>query len=183
MTDGATAPRRKPWRAGVLVGIVLLTGCAARVSTPPPPLSPPAPVAPAVEPPAAAVVPPSPPLPSPPPLPPLLLTAADEQMISGNYRAALRLYEEFVFQFPDHVEVPRAQAVRATLDRLFAVETAALRLERDLAEREDELGRLKRELVTSRLEIARLRADLERLKLIDLRLERQPVDGQNGSGR
>lgn len=74
-----------------------------------------------------------------------LLDRADEQMVTGEYRRALGLYDEFLKAYPTDPAAPRARATRNVLDRLLS----------------------------SQAEIERLKADLERLRSIDLPREPQ----------
>ncbi len=74
-----------------------------------------------------------------------LLARADEQLVVGQYRRALGLYDEFLKAYPTDPAAPRARATRNVLDRLLS----------------------------SQAEIERLKVDLERLRSIDLPREPQ----------
>lgn len=77
-----------------------------------------------------------------------LLGRADQQMAASQYRSAAGLYDEFLRTHPGDPEVARVRATRHLLERLFASQADAERLQR---------------------EVERLKADLERLRSIDLR--------------
>jgi uncharacterized coiled-coil protein SlyX len=100
------------------------------------------------------------------------LARADDELIGGNYRASIAVYDHFLELAPDHVASPRAQAIRAVIDRLLSSQEAARRLERDAAHLEDEIDELRTQLAASRKEAARLRADLDQLKQVAADLER-----------
>jgi septal ring factor EnvC (AmiA/AmiB activator) len=100
------------------------------------------------------------------------LARADGELIAGNYRAAIAVYDHFLELAPDDVASPRAQAIRALIDRLLSAETAARRLEREAGHLEDEIEQLRSQLAVSRKEAARLRADLDQLRLLAADLER-----------
>jgi septal ring factor EnvC (AmiA/AmiB activator) len=100
------------------------------------------------------------------------LARADDELIAGNYRAAVAIYDHFLELAPDDEAAPRAHAIRAVIDRLLSAQTAARRLERDAAHLEDEIEQLRGQLTVSRKEAARLRADLDQLKQVAADLER-----------
>jgi DNA repair exonuclease SbcCD ATPase subunit len=103
------------------------------------------------------------------------LARADAELIAGNYRAAIAVYDHFLSLAPDDVASPRAQAVREAIDRLLSAQTAARRLEREAGHLEDEIEQLRSELAVSRKEAARLRADVDQLKQVAADLERLKV--------
>lgn len=148
-----------------------------------------------------ATVPPAP-VPPPSPSPSFILLArADGLLVQGDYEQALQLYADFARQYPDDSAAPRARATRDVLGSLAETnrEMARIssevrrmkeqaqntereldRLRRDLGTREAELGRVRQELGERQAELARLlteaeqlRTDLEKLKSVDLRLERR----------
>ncbi|MGH7278224.1 MAG: hypothetical protein ACREJG_06000 [Candidatus Rokuibacteriota bacterium] len=110
----------------------------------------------------------------------VLLDRGDAAVVGADYAAALAAYEEVVASHPG----TRA-AVRARVSRDAVVEI--VRLRHILATRETEMTRLREELARTRQDLAgrqaeltrltaeadRLREDLEKLKQIDLRLEKQ----------
>ena len=110
-----------------------------------------------------------------------LLGQADAKMISEDYTGAIAAYAEFVEAQPRHAQAARARATQKALERLAASRAAsragsqavinrALQASdatrRELSERQAETDRLK-------AEIAKLRADLERLRNIDLQLQKK----------
>ncbi len=131
----------------------------------------------------------------------LLLARADRLLVQGDYELARQAYGDFASQYPDDGATPRALATRAALAVLVATsdevarinsdvlrvreqvqesERELARLRRDLGARETELARARQELAERQSELARLtaeaeqlRADLEKLKNVDLRLERR----------
>lgn len=94
-------------------------------------------------------------------------------MMAGNHRAALGLYDEFLLANPGDEVAPRVRLLRTAVDRLLRAEAEIQRLQQDGAARDEALARTRLELNTLRAETARLRADLERLKAVDLELERR----------
>jgi len=103
------------------------------------------------------------------------LARADDELIAGNYRAAIAVYDHFLELAPDDKAASRAQAIRASIDRLLSTQTAARRLEHDAAHLEDEIEQLRGQLTASRKEAARLRADIDQLKQLAADLERLKV--------
>jgi hypothetical protein len=181
---------RRAVSAGSIPLIVALALASCRTA--------PAPVlVPALEPALAPMTRPAP-VPEPPPSAPvmpstLLLAEADGLLSERNYEDAVHAYDDFLRQFPEEAAASRVRATRDVLSSL--VETNAevarlreqtqvaerdlVRLRRDLSLRQTELGRLRQELADRQAELARLtaesdslRLDLERLKSVDLRLER-----------
>jgi septal ring factor EnvC (AmiA/AmiB activator) len=123
----------------------------------------------------------------------LLLAEADGLLAEGNYDDAVTAYDDFLRLFPHDGAASRVRATRAILASLVATnaevtrlreqtqttERDLARLRRDLTVRQTELTRLRQELAERQAELARLseetdglRLDLERLKSVDLRLER-----------
>jgi TolA-binding protein len=146
--------------------------------------------------PVAAPAPAPPPPAVPAPIAPsvALLKQADGLLQRGSYEDAIRAYGDFLHQSPEDSAAPRVRATRDALAGLVAhqaevarlreqaeaAERELVRLRRDLAGRQAELGRLRQELAERQAEVARvseenenLRSDLERLKSVDLRLERR----------
>ncbi len=107
------------------------------------------------------------------PAQPELLARADEQLQSGNYRATIALYDEFLQANPADLAAPRVRALRSVLEGLLQSEAAVQRLQQESALREEELSRARRELLELRAEATRIKGDLERLKALDRRLERR----------
>lgn len=104
---------------------------------------------------------------------PELLARADEQLQSGNYPAAIALYDEFLQANPADLAAPRVRAMRPVLEGLLQSEAEVQRLQQESALREEELSRARRELLELRAEATRVKGDLERLKALDRRLERR----------
>jgi chromosome segregation ATPase len=130
-----------------------------------------------------------------------LLTQADGLLAQGDYDRARQAYGEFASLYPDDGATPRAEAMRDVLGIMGALgkevaridgelrqmneqvqegERELLRLRRDLGTRDTELARARQVLAERQSELARLhaeaeqlRADLEKLKNVDLRLERR----------
>lgn len=116
-----------------------------------------------------------------------LLDDGDRLVERGDYERALATYDELLRTYPDSGAARRARGSRHAVQGLVAAraEIARLRGEIDardaelqrlrqrLSSREAELGRVRQELGARQAEAERLRADLERLKQIDMRLERR----------
>lgn len=79
------------------------------------------------------------------------LARADRLAQEGDYAAAMAAYDTYLAKHSDSAEAKRARMSRDTLASILALQREIERLREDLANRE---------------------ADLERLKQIDLRLER-----------
>ena len=79
------------------------------------------------------------------------LSKADGLAQRGDYDAAVAAYDTYLAKYSDSAEAGRARMSRDTLASILALRREIERLREDLANRE---------------------ADLERLKQIDLRLER-----------
>jgi HAMP domain-containing protein len=176
---------------GALIVALALAGCRTGTSPDPRPAFEPAPA------PVAAPAPTAAPLPGPLPTPVMpsviLLAEADGLLSEGNHGDAVLAYQDFMARFPEDTAVMRVRATRDILSSLAATKAEVLRLReqtqvaerdlgrlrRDLAVRQAEVGRLRQELAERQAELARLtveadslRLDLERLKSVDLRLER-----------
>ena len=99
-----------------------------------------------------------------------LLGQADARLAAQDYRGAVALYSEFLKTGLQDPQAARARATQAALERLLALQTELERvqqgelprLQRELADRQNEADRLKGE-------VAKLRADIERLRNIDLK--------------
>jgi TolA-binding protein len=123
-----------------------------------------------------------------------LLREADRLLEAGSYPDAVGAYGQFLQAFPEDAAAPRARATRDLLagwvatqielarlrEGAEATERELARLRRDLSGRQAEVGRLRQELTERQAEATRvseenenLRSDLERLKSVDLRLERR----------
>ncbi len=101
---------------------------------------------------------------------PTLLGQADAKLAAQDYHGAIALYSEFLNTNLQDPQAARARATQAALDRLLALQTELERvqqgelprLQRELADRQNETDRLKGE-------VAKLRTDIERLRNIDLK--------------
>ena len=107
------------------------------------------------------------------PAPPELVARADAQLQSGNYRAAIALYDEFLQASPADPAALRVRATQSLLEVLLQSEATVQRLQQESALREEELTRARRELLELRAEAKRVNVSLERLKALDRRLERR----------
>jgi hypothetical protein len=177
---------------GALIVALALAGCRTGTSPDPRPALEPAPAL--VTAPAPAAVEPPMPMPELTVMPSVILLAeADGLLSEGNHGDAVLAYQDFMARFPEDTAVARVRATRDILSSLAATNAEVLRLReqtqvaerdlgrlrRDLAVRQAEVGRLRQELAERQAELARLtveadslRLDLERLKSVDLRLER-----------
>ena len=104
---------------------------------------------------------------------PELVARADAQLQSGNYRAAIALYDEFLQASPADPAALRVRATQSLLEALLQSEATVQRLQQESALREEELTRARRELLELRAEAKRVNVSLERLKALDRRLERR----------
>lgn len=102
-----------------------------------------------------------------------LLARGDARLGSGDYRAAIAFYDEFLRREPDDPAAARVRATRLALARLLESEAALEQLRDEGAQRAGEQARARRELEAARAETTRLRADLERIKALDLQLEQR----------
>ena len=107
------------------------------------------------------------------PAPPELVARADAQLQSGNYRAAIALYDEFLQASPADPAALRVRATQSLLEALLQSEATVQRLQQESALREEELTRARRELLELRAEAKRVKVSLEWLKALDRRLERR----------
>ena len=136
------------------------------------------------------------------PFPPVRLLARGDALVDrGRYPEAVAAYDEVVRRYPDSDSATSAGARRGVVASLVTAreQLAALRqqlaerqtdldrlgrdverLSRDVAVRDAEIGRLRHEQASRQSDVARLtvemdqlRADLERLKRIEMRLERR----------
>lgn len=151
-------------------------------------------------PPAPMVIPAPAPAPMPKPSA-LLLDRADDLLVQGEYDQARQAYSKFAREYPDEGATPRVLAARDVLGTLAAARAEVVRLDaevlrmkeqaqdtereldrlrRDVATRAGELARVRQDLGERQAELARLlaeaeqlRTDLEKLKSVDLRLERR----------
>jgi len=124
----------------------------------------------------------------------MLLMRADRAADELRFRQALALYDEFLAQYPDDVEARRALESRDTVAAIVTTREELSRLRAELRAREleatklrDEVNRLRQELASRQAESDKLRAesdklraesdklrtDLERMKELDLKLERR----------
>jgi chromosome segregation ATPase len=110
----------------------------------------------------------------------ILLMRADRAADELRFRQALALYDEFLARYPDDLEAPRALESRDTVAAIVTTREELSRLRGELRAREseaaklrDEVARLRQELASRQAESDKLRADLEKMKELDLRLERK----------
>jgi septal ring factor EnvC (AmiA/AmiB activator) len=118
----------------------------------------------------------------------MLLLRADRAADEMRFRQALFLYDEFLTRYPDDVQAPRVLESRDTVAAIVTTRDELVRMRGELRARELEAGKLRDELARLRQELSsrqaetdklraesdKLRADLERMKELDLRLERKP---------
>ena len=109
-----------------------------------------------------------------------LLARADRLADRQQYEPALRAYDEFLARYPNDAAAPRALRTRETVASIATGRAELARLRAELAARDGELARVRAELAARdgelgrlRQESERLRADLEKLKEVDLNLERK----------
>jgi succinate dehydrogenase/fumarate reductase flavoprotein subunit len=102
-----------------------------------------------------------------------VLERADRLAREGAWEDAAGAYGEYLARFPEAAAAPRAAASRDTLTALLAARAELARLREEIARLRDDLTRRDSDLVRVRQEADKLRADLERLKQIDLKLERR----------
>lgn len=102
-----------------------------------------------------------------------LLARGDARLASGDYRAAIALYDEFLRREPTDPAAARVRATRLALARLLESAAALDQLRAEAVQRAGELARARRELEAAQAETTRLRADLERIKALDLQLEQR----------
>ena len=88
-----------------------------------------------------------------------LVTRGDDQLVAGNYRAALAMYDQFLRSNAQDAVSDRVRATRALLARYLQTE--------------EEAARARPELTDLRAEVTRLRAALEKLKAIDVQTEQK----------
>ena len=98
----------------------------------------------------------------------------------ARFRQALALYDQFLASYPDDLAAPRALESRDTVAAIVTTRDELSRLRSELRAREseaaklrDEVARLRQELTSRQAESDKLRADLEKMKELDLRLERK----------
>ena len=96
-----------------------------------------------------------------PSAPPALLARADRLVEQGSYEAAVAAYDEFLARHVDDGAVPRARMSRGAAAAVVA------------AKLNQEIARLNEELVKREADLTKVREDLERLKQIDLLLEKR----------
>jgi hypothetical protein len=102
-----------------------------------------------------------------------LLARADRFADRHQYESALRSYDEFLARYPTDPAMPRALKSRDTIASIVTGRAELARLRSELAARDAELAAREAELVKLRQLTERLRADLEKLKEVDLNLERK----------
>jgi chromosome segregation ATPase len=131
----------------------------------------------------------------------MLLMRADRAADELRFRQALALYDEFLARYPDDVESRRALESRDTVAAIVTTREELARMRGELRARElearklrDEVNRLRQEMTSRQAESDKLRAesdklraesdklraesdklrtDLERMKELDLKLERR----------
>jgi hypothetical protein len=102
-----------------------------------------------------------------------LLAHADRLADRQQYEPALRAYDEFLSRYPGDPAAPRALKSRDAVASIVTASAELARLRSELAARDAELAARDAELVKLRQLTERLRADLEKLKEVDLNLERK----------
>ena len=126
--------------------------------------------------------------------PTLLLTRADRLAREGAWHGAVASYDEFLVRFPDDNAAPRVLESRDTLAAMLLARAELARrreevdrlrdeltklgeeggwLREELDRREWDLARARQDLAARQAEAERLRLDIERLKQVDLKLERK----------
>ncbi len=124
----------------------------------------------------------------------ILLQRANRAADELRFRQALALYDEFLTRYPDDIAAPRALESRDTVAAIVTTRDELMRLRNELRVRElesakfreeagklrdeagklrDDVARLRQELASRQAESDKLRADLERMKELDLKLERR----------
>ena len=124
----------------------------------------------------------------------VLLQRANRAADELRFRQALALYDEFLARYPDDMAAPRALESRDTVAAIVTTREELIRLRSELRARElesaklrddaaklrddaaklrEDVTRLRQELASRQAESDKLRADLERMKELDLKLERR----------
>jgi hypothetical protein len=83
----------------------------------------------------------------------------DRQLVAGNYRAAIGMYDEFLRATPADPSAGRVRATRGLLARYLQAE--------------EDAARLRSELNDLRAQVTRLRAALDKLRAIDVDAEQK----------
>ena len=109
-----------------------------------------------------------------------LLARADRLADRQQYEPAVRAYDDFLVRYPSDPGAPRAVKSRDTILSIVTARAELARLRSELGARDGELARLRSEMAARdgelarlRQETERLRANLEKLKEVDLNLERK----------
>jgi len=100
--------------------------------------------------------------------PSTMLAKADRLTAEGDYKSAVAAYDAFLAQYSDD-----SQAVRARRDAVASIMTTRDEITRLNSRVREELTKRDGDLARARQEAEKLRADLERLKQIDLQLEKR----------
>jgi septal ring factor EnvC (AmiA/AmiB activator) len=110
----------------------------------------------------------------------MLLARADRAADELRFRQALGFYDEFLTRFPDDPQAGRALEARDTVAAIVTTREELARLRDELHAREsdvnrlrDDVAKLRHELTARQAETDKLRSDLERIKQMDLRIERR----------
>jgi len=102
-----------------------------------------------------------------------LLDRADRLAREGAWDDAVTAYGEYLRHHPAAQGAPRAAASRDALRALLTARAEATRLREELWRLQEELAQRDGDLVRVRQESDRLKTDLEKLKQVDLKLERR----------
>lgn len=93
-----------------------------------------------------------------------VLAAGDLMMEQGDYAQALSAYDEFLRLAPDGRDARRARASREAAARIVSAAAELARLRDDMAAQEREVARLRRELTAREADLGRLRAETSALR-------------------
>jgi hypothetical protein len=91
-----------------------------------------------------------------------------------DYRTAQRTFERLLVEYPNSAWTIEARAWRATLSDMLMRQIEASRLRDEVSKLKSDLHARQAETTRFREEASKLKADLQRLKRIDLDLERRP---------
>lgn len=99
---------------------------------------------------------------------------ADPSSGVRDYRTAQRTFERLLADYPDSAWANDARAWRATLSDLLGRQDEAARLKDEVSKLKAAVHARQAEMTRFRDEASKLKADLQRLKQIDLDLEKRP---------
>src|SRR5262249_32451638 len=102
-----------------------------------------------------------------------MLARADRLAADGEYRSAITAYDAYLAEYSESSNAPRARASRGGVAWVLTTREELGGLEVELGRWREELTNRGGDLAGAREGAERLRADLERLKQIDLQLERR----------